>query len=185
MPSKNIITPIQQGKYYHIFNRGNNFEKVFYSHQDYLYFLLRLKFHMKFCCKIYAFALLPNHYHLLLRIKEDIDHHLFSVQLKKVIQEYTYKINDRENRNGNLFLKPFRRLEITSDEYFKHLVYYIHADPYKHKICNDFKRYDYSSYKSIIATAATHIKRIEVLNWFRGKDEFIEFHKALHSEKII
>ncbi len=185
MPSKNIITPIQSGNYYHIFNRGNNYENVFYIHDDYIYFLHRLKYHMSISCETFAYALLPNHYHLLIRVKEDVDDALFSMQLKQLIQEYTFRINDRERRNGNLFLKPFRRLQITSDEYFTRLVFYIHANPNKHKICSDFKNYKYNSYKSITSTALTHINRKDVLNWFGGEKEFIDFHNYMHSEDLI
>lgn len=185
MPSKNIITPILVGNYYHIFNRGNNYENVFFNHEDYIYFLHRFKYHMTNCCETFAYALLPNHYHLLIKVKENIEDHLFSFQLKKLIQEYTFRINDREKRNGNLFLKPFRRLEINSDEYFTRLVFYIHANPYKHNICRNFKSYSYSSYKSITSTTPTNINRNDVLEWFGGLNDLIEFHNFMHNEDLI
>ncbi len=136
-------------------------------------------------CETFAYAILPNHYHFLIKVKEDIEDHLFSFQLKKLIQEYTFRINDREKRNGNLFLKPFRRLEINSDEYFTRLVFYIHANPYKHNICSNFKSYNYSSYKSIITSAPTNINRNDVLEWFGGLNDLIEFHNFMHNEDLI
>lgn len=154
MPSKNITTPILAGKYYHLFNRGNNYENVFYTHDDYLYFLKRFKHHLKAYCEIFAYALLPNHYHILIRINEGVEGCTFSNQFKLLIQEYTFRINNRIGRNGNLFLKPYRRLEITCDEYYRRLIFYIHSNPNKHKICCDFKKYDYSSYLSITTNAS-------------------------------
>jgi len=185
MPSKNIITPILPGKIYHIFNRGNNYENVFRSQDDYKFFLKRFKYHLKGICEIYSFALLPNHYHFLIRINDDVEGNTFSEKLKLLVQEYTFRINGIHGRNGNLFLKPYRRLEITSDEYYKRLVFYIHFNPQKHKICKDFKKYEFSSYLSIISTLPTNVNRKAVLDWFGGKNEFIEYHNYLYGEKII
>ncbi|MBU1011437.1 MAG: transposase [Bacteroidetes bacterium] len=183
MPSKNKTTPIEPGKYYHIFNRGNNYENVFYLHDDYIYFLQRYKYHLKLCCESFAYTLMPNHFHFLIRVNENVEYNFFSNQMKLLMQEYTYRINNRFGRSGNLFLKPFRRLEITSDEYFKQLVFYIHYNSLKHKTSENFREYSYSSYKAILASSPTYINREEVLEWFKGKTEFVEFHNFLHNEK--
>ena len=65
MPTKKILTPIEPGYTYHIYNRGNNYQNTFFSDEDYQLFLGRFKFYMKGSCLLYAFVLLPNHYHLL------------------------------------------------------------------------------------------------------------------------
>ena len=57
------------GEYFHIFNRGNNRENVFYKPENSAYFL---KKHTKYLLPIldtYAYCLLPNHFHLLVRVK--------------------------------------------------------------------------------------------------------------------
>ena len=185
MPSKNKTTPILPGKYYHIFNRGNNYENVFYLPEDYNYFLQRYKYHLKPYCESFAYALLPNHFHFLIKVNDNVGYNFFSNQMKLLIQEYTFRINDRMGRSGNLFLKPFRRLEITSDEYFKQLVFYIHYNPLKHKISENFRDYTYSSYKAILANSPTYVNRRKVLEWFKGRTEFVEFHEFMHSERQI
>lgn len=126
---------------------------------------------------------MPNHFHFLIRVNENVEYNFFSNQMKLLMQEYTYRINNRFGRSGNLFLKPFRRLEITSDEYFKQLVFYIHYNSLKHKTSENFREYSYSSYKAILASSPTYINREEVLEWFKGKTEFVEFHNFLHNEK--
>ena len=62
--------PLGHGGYYHIFKRGNNRENLFFAERNYRHFLF-------LCCKCvepiavtYAYCLLPNHFHLLVRIKE-------------------------------------------------------------------------------------------------------------------
>lgn len=184
MPSKKIITPIIPGNYYHIFNRGNNYEKVFFSKKDYQYFLKKYRFYLTAFADTYAYALLPNHYHFLLRVKANIEDGLFSKQFK-LFKDYTAKINKREKRSGNLFLKLFRRLEITSNEYFQRLVFYIHYNPQNHEYCSNFKNYEFSSYKAILSDKPTSIKRSDVIEWFGGIKEFISFHNYLHEEDYI
>lgn len=65
------MTPIEHGNYYHIFNRGNNYENIFRQKSDYQYFLKLMKIYVVNIADVYAWALLQNHFHLLLRIKKD------------------------------------------------------------------------------------------------------------------
>lgn len=55
---------------YHIFNRGNNGENIFIEDKNYYYFLGLLKKHILPIADIYAYCLLKNHFHLLLKIKD-------------------------------------------------------------------------------------------------------------------
>jgi len=65
------MIPIEHGKYYHIFNRGNNYEDIFKEKSDYLQFLSLMDIYITSVADIYAWALLGNHFHLLVRIKEE------------------------------------------------------------------------------------------------------------------
>ena len=64
-------TKLDYGKYYHIFNRGNNYEDIFLGSEDCLHFLDRLDVYIGSIADIFAWALLRNHFHLLLRVKEE------------------------------------------------------------------------------------------------------------------
>ncbi|MEM1325285.1 MAG: hypothetical protein AAGI23_04985 [Bacteroidota bacterium] len=64
-------TPLQLDKYYHIFNRCNASEWVFPQTQNYTYFLSQYKKYMLRYWKTYAYALLPNHFHLLVQIRSE------------------------------------------------------------------------------------------------------------------
>ena len=61
---------IEPGATYHIFNRGNNGEDIFKENENYLYFLDLIRKHLLSVCSIYAYCLLRNHFHLLLKGKE-------------------------------------------------------------------------------------------------------------------
>jgi len=112
MPSKKIRTPIEPGATYHIYNRGNNYQNVFFHEEDYLLFLDKLKLYLSKFCSVSAFALLPNHYHLLLRVNDGLKELEFNRQFLKFILSFTNKINFRDKRNGSLFLSNFRRIKI-------------------------------------------------------------------------
>ena len=185
MPSKKVLTPIIPGATYHIFNRGNNHQTVFLDPADYDLFLDKIKFYLLSVSDLFAYALLPNHYHLLLRINENIDATEFSRQFKRFMLSYTNLINKRENRSGNLFLNVFKRLRVTEKDYLMRLLFYIHFNPQKHKTLELFQDCDYSSYKTLVSTSPTLLKREEVLSWFDGREEFISYHKILQGEEIL
>ncbi len=69
------LLPLEEGKFYHIYNQGNNRENIFYNDDNYAYFLKKLDYYLSGFVEMYAFCLMPNHFHLLVRIKviEELD----------------------------------------------------------------------------------------------------------------
>ena len=61
--------PFETGYYYHIYNRGNNQENIFIEDINYEYFIILIKKYLIETCNIYAYCLLPNHFHILFQIK--------------------------------------------------------------------------------------------------------------------
>ena len=131
MPSKTIKTPLQVDRYFHIYNKGNNRERIFAKEEDYRYFMQLYLTIVQPFAQTYAYCLLPNHYHFLLKIGDGEPHqyghpsHLF----RKFFQAYAIWFNLKSNRKGSLFTKYYRRIEISNEDYLKHLVYYIHRNP--------------------------------------------------------
>ena len=62
---------LEYGKYYHIYNRGNNRENIFREEKNYLYFLQLYSKYIPFIADTYSYCLMPNHFHLLVRIKTE------------------------------------------------------------------------------------------------------------------
>jgi putative transposase len=89
---------------------------------------------------------------------------------------YARAFNHAYGRTGALFQRPFKRLEITSDAHLLQLAAYIHQNPQKHGFVDDFKEWPYSPYHALRSENATFIERDEVLDWFEGRDHFLEFH---------
>ncbi len=67
------IEPLNYGKFYHIYNRGINSCDLFYENTNYEYFLGLYDKHISHMANTYAWVLMKNHFHLLVRIKEEVD----------------------------------------------------------------------------------------------------------------
>ncbi|MFV0589919.1 MAG: transposase [Draconibacterium sp.] len=72
MPSIKNIIPLQAGSYYHLFNRGINHQNIFFQERNYHYFLQLLNKNLLEFIDVLAYCLLPNHFHLIIRVKEEI-----------------------------------------------------------------------------------------------------------------
>lgn len=64
-------TPINHGNYYHIFNRGNNYENIFLKTEHYEHFLKLYEIYIEPIADTFAWCLMKNHFHVLVRIKEE------------------------------------------------------------------------------------------------------------------
>ena len=62
--------PLLRGQYYHIYNRGNNGETIFRDARNYPYFLKLYAEYVEPVAETYAYCLLPNHFHFLVRIRK-------------------------------------------------------------------------------------------------------------------
>jgi REP element-mobilizing transposase RayT len=103
---------------------------------------------------------------------------LIEFYFKSFFQSYSLAFNKANNRSGNLFHSPFKRIEILKESQFTQTIVYIHANPFKHKIINDFTKYDWSSYKSFFSNKPTLLCKQEILDWFGSLNKFEEIHLA-------
>ena len=170
--------PLLPGNFYHIFNRGNNREKIFYIESNYRYFLKKYDEYMSGCVDTYAYCLLPNHFHFLIRIKDDINNEKkVSEQFRKLFITYSQAINKQEKRTGSLFTKRFKRKLVKDTGSLPHLVFYIHHNPVHHKIGISLENYRWSSYSKILEPKKSILLKNEVLEWFDGVEGYVEYHR--------
>ncbi len=85
--------------------------------------------------------------------------------------------NRTVEENLALFQRPFGRIEIAGDRYFTNLIYYIHYNPQKHGLADDFRAWPHSSYPALLSAQPTRLAREEVLAWFGGAQRFAEAHR--------
>ena len=171
----------EHGVIYHVFNRGNNLESIFKEPQNYNLFLNLVKKYLLKVADIYAYCLLDNHFHLLLRIKEKSEILDKSMQEKPYLgfshflNSYAQIINKAYNRKGSLFQEHLKRIRVTDNDYFIQLIVYIHLNPIKHGFSDNMK-YLYSSFNAMVSNKKTLIKREEVLEYFGDMENFIYWH---------
>jgi len=160
---------------------------MFRSPTDYCYFLELYEKIMTPGITTYAYCLLPNHFHFLIKVNNDRTywkHHYPKDLFCRLFQTYAQSYNKKYFRYGSLFQKPYRRIEISSDEYFKQLIFYIHYNPQKHEITNNFRHYEFSSYRLLLSGNNIILNDPEGLGWFNhDASEYLNFHNYKHDEK--
>jgi len=186
MSIPSLKTPLLAGKYYHLYNRGNNKERLFYYHGNYDFFLQKYFMYLGSIVDTYGYCLLPNHFHFLIRIRDsETNPRKVSNQFRKLFISYARQINNQEKRIGCLLSKNFRRIEINNENYLKRLILYIHLNPKKHGIYIDITSYKYSSFHKIISNQTERINIIEIMDWFGSYENLIEDHRIFRDDKKI
>jgi putative transposase len=129
--------------YYHLYNRGNNYNNIYFGKENYLYFLRLLRKHLiERDILILAYCLMPNHYHLL--VAGEVDNLPRAMQALSIA--YTKSINRRFERVGTLFQGGYRSIRVSNDEYLLNLCRYIHLNPVKAGFVDRPESWEFSSY---------------------------------------
>jgi putative transposase len=191
-----IKEPIIHGNYYHIYNRGNNGIDVFLENENYYHFLRLYAKYIEPVAETFAWCLLKNHFHLLVRIKEQMEIEQSQLtytttekpkiidpsrQFSHLFNAYTQSINKRYNRTGSLFETTFERKLVTSEKYFQQLIFYIHSNPVHHGFVKQMSLYPWSSYETLLSDKPTKLCRNAVVEIFGGRENFILYHNQQQS----
>ncbi len=197
MKTTNIVA-LEAEKVYHIYNRGNNGESLFFQADNYKFFLSKLNDYLSDFLIIHAFCLLNNHFHLLVEIKRENEikeviklkreHKKLKIYLERSVEvilskqfqfffiSYAKSINKMRGRHGSLFEKPFKRKWVMNSEYYKNVMYYIHRNMIYHGYDVDFKDYPWSSYSKILEERKSNLPKSYIIKQFTNKENFIDFH---------
>ncbi|MCK9451838.1 MAG: hypothetical protein M0Q90_09120 [Bacteroidales bacterium] len=115
--------PITYGKYYHIYNRGNNGDNIFINDEDYLHFLDLYSVYIDSIAYTFAWCLMKNHFHILVRIKnEDEIGYLDNRTSKSNNLHLKWKTTIRDLGDSNFINKPlpFRQFQHFFNAYAKY-----------------------------------------------------------------
>ena len=186
----NSPAPLHPGVIYHIYNRGVNGETIFKEKRNYDYFINLYVKHIQPVVDTYAFCLLPNHFHLLTEVKDltglaDLSGlKTASQSFSNFFNAYAKAINKAYGRTGPLFERPFKRIPVTDSKYFTRLLIYIHQNPQRHGLIDDYRDWPYSSYGVFTEEGATFvtggiIKKDVVGEWFGDVGELLNAHQVL------
>ncbi|MFW0714664.1 transposase [Pedobacter sp. N23S346] len=165
---------IEENRYYHIYNRGNNKGLIFFEKENYQFFLEKFGQYICPYADVFAYCLMPNHFHFFLRINNVIG---FELGIKNFFISYTKSINKSFGRVGSLFQGRYKVKKIDSDSYYTRIITYIHQNPKASGMVNKLCDYQYSSYNAYLEEIPTFLSKTEVLEWFGGLKEFILVHE--------
>lgn len=107
---------IEADTLYHIYNRGNNSQKIFFNNENYAFFLKKTEKELQPYCDILAYCLMPTHFHFLVYAKQHTHRwtgsnpmnihsntHPLNNAIGVLLRSYTRAINIQEKRTGSLF----------------------------------------------------------------------------------
>ena len=169
---------------YHVYNRGNNRQRLFYDKDNYPYFLGKIKKYISPYCDILAYCLMPNHFHLLIHANEktNIPYQVsddnptfketnpyvfmscFSHGMQLLLSSYAKAINKRHKRTGSLFAQNTKSKRTSSDDfsmdYSLWCFIYIHNNPQFSGLVSSPEHWAYSSYHEYLGKSPDPICNI-------------------------
>ncbi len=139
--------------FYHVFNRGNNKQLIFFSPSNYIFFLRKIVNEVLPACDLVCYCLMPNHYHLMLyfahehvNFRQCIRMENLERKLGTLQSSYTRAINHQEKRVGSLFQPRLKVVEIGDEQQARNCFHYIHHNPVKAKLVTRWHEWKYSSF---------------------------------------
>jgi REP element-mobilizing transposase RayT len=148
MPRKSRIDV--PGALHHIIARGIERRKIFKDDTDRDSFVNRLgKVMTDTQTDCFAWALIPNHFHLLLRTGQTP----ISTVMRRLLTGYAVQFNRRHRRHGHLFQNRYKSILCQHDSYLLELIRYIHLNPLRVKLIADYKslkQYEYTGHSTLL-----------------------------------
>ncbi|MBN1585274.1 transposase [Candidatus Uhrbacteria bacterium] len=130
---------------FHVYNRGNNKKPVFHDDEDCLKFrqlILRAK--RKTGIRIFYYAWMPNHYHLLV---DSLNAGCLSLAMKMIEQGYSIWHRNKYGGIGHLWQDRFKSKLISDEIYFATCSSYIELNPVRSGLCERPEQYRWTSYR--------------------------------------
>jgi putative transposase len=167
-----------KGALYHILSRGNDRCDIFLGDDDYELFLNVLEeMSDRFEVDIFAYVLMGNHYHLLIRTNQQN----LSKSMQWVGTTYTRRVKLKHYRSGHLFQGRFKSILVQNDAYLIKLSCYIHRNPLRAGLVNRLADYRWSSYRSYAykANPIRWLNTDRILSQFNGKDSYKAYREKV------
>jgi len=188
--------PFEPGCLYHVFNHsaGEVKDVLFRNHSNYERFLNNYKKYIPAVADTFAWCLMPNHFHLLVKIRNE--NHITPLlkanqkaedylahQFGNLQNAYAKYYNLKYQRRGPLFQSRVKRKKIETGNYFIQALRYIHLNPVFHGFVKEIDDWQYSSWSAYTTDKKTLVKREDFISFIGGKDTFYDMHQLDGIEK--
>lgn len=190
MANKNDI--IYPNNIYHVYNRAVEKRTIFYTEQDYNYFLQKILFYKIITgIKLLCYSLIPNHHHFTLKeptlrvghpeggYKPNVNYFMGSAIAKfmgLLSNSYTKYFNYKYDHSGRIFQGPFQSKLVDNDAYLKKIIPYINLNPLKHSVVKDINDWPYTSHHEYLDKAKFKLVDEDYLIDFDEYNEDVEFY---------
>jgi REP element-mobilizing transposase RayT len=181
---------------YHVYNRGNNRQPIFFEEENYLYFLSKIEKCLIPCCELMAYCLMPNHFHFLIYATEVTtspysssaptasplnrfpNYSKFSHGIKQLLSSYTKAINKKYNRTGSLFAQNTKAKSVSGllseGDYCYWCFRYIHNNPVRANLVSKPEEWQFSSYSDYYSSKVESICNRELTREELALDLYVE-----------
>jgi putative transposase len=148
----------QNGSIYHIYNRGNARQPIFFSDRNYFFFLEKIQKYIAPNCDILAWCLMPNHFHILIhankntcQLSKTVPIPVFKLadNLGLLLSSYTKAINKKQSTTGSLFQQRTKSKQVLDNlnNYSLTAFHYIHQNPLKAGLAKRLEDWRFSSFR--------------------------------------
>ena len=148
---------------YHVYNQGNNREKIFFDQSDYFLFLTKMKKALSPHCSVLSWCLMPNHFHWLIVINKDynVEYEInertktlnpLNKDIGSLLSSYTQQMNKKQCRSGSLFRKRTKSKSLNQyiekyNDYLLNCFLYIHQNPVRAGLVDKIEDWEFSSFR--------------------------------------
>lgn len=203
----------EAGNIYHFYNRSNNKEQIFQSENSILNFLSGFEKYLLPYIEIYAYCIMPNHFHIVGKIKQQSEvikmlnsmqisqlsqiqksfikspnerlfNYLIGKQFGNLCNSFAKGYNSTNKRHGNVFNANMNRIRVENSSQLKWLIYYIHSNPWHHGLMEKFENYFWSSFYEI-KHERWDIISSSIHKIFKHKKGFFEYHNMAHEMRAL
>jgi len=165
-------TLLEPGKYYHVYNRAKNGDPLFEDEEACRFFLKLYQAHICPIAETYAYCLLSDHLHFLIRIRENADGSLYK-HFALLFNGYSKGHNRHNEKEGKVFKFKLKRKEIRTTSYLLEMIRYVNQNPWRHGVAEHPANYKFSSFRATLTTSATMIAKEQVQQYFGSHENLL------------
>ena len=157
---------LKQNEFYHIYNRGNNKQPIFFNDDNYIFFLKKIREQISACADIICYCLMPNHFHIIIQANEKTvaERKSFggkpmqelAYRLGILLSSYSQALNKQNKTTGSLFQQKTKakilseQIEGKQENYLESCFFYVHNNPFEAGLVNNLREWKWSSYLDYI-----------------------------------
>ena len=155
-----------QNECYHIYNRGNNKQPIFFNDGNYIFFIKKIREQLTTYAEIICYCLMPNHFHIIIQANEkSVTERMsfggkpmqeFAYRVGILLSSYSQAVNKQNNTTGSLFQQKTKakilseQIEGKQESYLENCFFYVHNNPVEAGLINNLKEWHWSSYLDYI-----------------------------------